>query len=227
MINTIEKTDTELKNDVLSELKYEPSVKVSDIGVLVKDGTVTLNGYATSYSEKWEAVHATKRVAGVKAIADDIEIQLPASYHRTDGDIATAALNQIGWSTTVPTETVMVTVDKGWITLEGEVEWWHQKNAVERVVRYMSGVKGVTNSISISPKVSKKEVETDIKSAFKRSAILDAKHIRVETSGNTVILHGQVRNYSEYDEAERVAWSDPGVSYVDNRLSVNWLYLAE
>jgi osmotically-inducible protein OsmY len=227
MINTIEKTDTELKNDVLSELKYEPSVKVSDIGVLVKDGTVTLNGYATSYSEKWEAVHATKRVAGVKAIADDIEIQLPASYHRTDGDIATAALNQIGWSTTVPTETVMVTVDKGWITLEGEVEWWYQKNAVERVVRYMSGVKGVTNSISISPKVTKKEVETDIKSAFKRSAMLDAKHIRVETSGNTVVLHGQVRNYSEYDEAERVAWSEPGVSYVDNRLSVNWLYQAE
>lgn len=227
MINTIEKTDTELKNDVLSELKYEPSVKVSDIGVLVKDGTVTLNGYATSYSEKWEAVNATKRVAGVKAIADDIEIQLPDSYHRTDGDIATAALNQIGWSTTVPTETVMVTVDKGWITLEGEVEWWYQKNAVERVVRYMSGVKGVTNSISISPKVTKKEVETDIKSAFKRSAMLDAKHIRVEISGNTVVLHGQVRNYSEYDEAERVAWSEPGVSYVDNRLSVNWLYLAE
>jgi osmotically-inducible protein OsmY len=227
MINTIEKTDTELKNDVLSELKYEPSVKVSDIGVLAKDGTVTLNGYATSYSEKWEAVHATKRVAGVKAIADDIEIQLPASYHRTDGDIATAALNQIGWSTTVPTRTVMVTVDKGWITLEGEVEWWYQKNAVESVVRYMSGVKGVTNSIFISPKVTKKEVETDIKSAFKRSAMLDAKHIRVETSGNTVVLHGQVRNYSEYDEAERVAWSEPGVSYVDNRLSVNWLYLAE
>jgi osmotically-inducible protein OsmY len=227
MINTIEKTDTELKNDVLSELKYEPSVKVSDIGVLVKDGTVTLNGYATSYSEKWEAVHATKRVAGVKAIADDIEVKLADSFPRTDGDIATAALNQIGWSTTVPTGTVMVTVDKGWITLEGEVEWWYQKNSVERVVRYMSGVKGVTNSISISPKVTKKEVETDIKSAFKRSAMLDAKHIRVETSGNTVVLHGQVRNYSEYDEAERVAWSEPGVSYVDNRLSVNWLYLAE
>jgi osmotically-inducible protein OsmY len=226
MINTIEKTDAELKNDVLSELKYDPSVRVSDIGVLTKDGTVTLNGYATSYNEKWEAVHATKRVAGVKAIADDIEVKLPGSLNRTDADIATAALNQLDWSTTIPSGSVMITVSKGWITLGGEVEWWYQKNAAGNVVRNMSGVRGVTNSISISPKATKHEVEVDIKSAFKRSAMLDAKHIHVETSDNTIILHGQVRNYSEYDEAERVAWSEPGVSYVDNRLLVDWLYVA-
>ena len=232
MQRTLEKTDTELQNDVLSKLKYEPSIKVTDIGVLVKNGTVTLNGYATSYNEKWQAVHAAKRVAGVKAIlqrrgfanADDIEIQLPDSYHRTDGDIAEAAINQIDWSTTIPQGTVEVTVRNGWITLEGEVEWWYQKNAAGSLVKQMAGVKGVSNSISISPKVTKKEVETDIKSAFKRSAMLDAKHIRVETSGNNIVLHGQVRNYSEYDEAERVAWSEPGVSSVDNRLEVDWMF---
>ena len=224
MQRTLEKTDTELQNDVLSELKYEPSIKVTDIGVLVKNGTVTLNGYATSYNEKWQAVHAAKRVAGVKAIADDIEIQLPDSYHRTDGDIASAAINQIDWSTTIPQGTVEVTVRNGWITLEGEVEWWYQKNAAGSLVKQMAGVKGVSNSISISPKVTKHEVETDIKSAFKRSAMLDAKHIRVETSGNNIVLHGQVRNYSEYDEAERVAWSEPGVSSVDNRLEVDWMF---
>jgi osmotically-inducible protein OsmY len=224
MQRTIEKTDTELQKDVMSELKYDPSVKVSDIGVLAKNGTVTLNGYATSYNEKWEAVHATKRVAGVKAIADDIEIQLPASYHRTDTDIAAAAINQIEWSTTIPNGTVQATVRNGWITLEGQVEWWYQKNSAGGLVKQMAGVKGVTNSISISPKVTKKAVETDIKSAFKRSAMLDAEHIHVETSGNNVILHGQVRNYSEYDEAERVAWSEAGVSAVDNRLEVDWLF---
>lgn len=223
MQRTIEKTDTELKNDVLSELKYDPSIKISDIGVLAKNGTVTLNGYATSYSEKWEAVHATKRVAGVKAIADDIELQLPSSYHRTDSDIAAAAINQINWSTTIPTGSVQAIVRDGWITLEGKVEWWSQKNAAGSLVRQMAGVKGITNSISISSKATKKEVEADIKSAFKRSAMLDAKHIRVETSGNNVILHGQVRNYSEYDEAERVAWSEPGVCSVDNRITVDWL----
>jgi osmotically-inducible protein OsmY len=224
MQRTIEKTDTELQKDVMSELKYDPSVKVSDIGVIAKNGTVTLNGYATSYNEKWEAVHATKRVSGVKAIADDIEIQLPASYHRTDTDIAAAAINQIEWSTTIPNGTVQATVRDGWITLEGQVEWWYQKNSAGGLVKQMAGVKGLTNSISISPKVTKHEVETDIKSAFKRSAMLDAQHIRVETSGNNVTLHGQVRNYSEYDEAERVAWSEPGVSYVDNRLEVDWMF---
>jgi osmotically-inducible protein OsmY len=223
MQSTLEKTDTELKNDVLSELKYDPSVKVSDIGVLAKNGTVTLNGYATSYNEKWEAVHATKRVAGVKAIADDIELQLPASYHRNDSDIAAAAIVQINWSTTIPAGSVQAIVRDGWITLEGKVEWWYQKNAAGSLVRQMAGVKGVTNAITIESKATKKEVEMDIKSAFKRNSMLDAKHIGVETSGSNVILHGQVRNYSEYDEAERVAWSEPGISSVDNRIAVNWL----
>jgi osmotically-inducible protein OsmY len=224
MLNTFDKTDTEIKTDVLSELRYDPSLKVTDIGVLVKDGTVTLNGYTTSFDKKLAAVHAVKRVAGVVAIADDIELKIPDINYRTDGEIAATAAHEIAWSTTIPKGTVEITVRNGWVILEGEMELWFQKNAAADLVKQMAGVKGVTNSISISSKVTKKEVETDIKSAFKRSAMLDAQHIRVETSGNNVTLHGQVRNYSEYDEAERVAWSEAGVSSVDNRLQVNWMF---
>lgn len=228
MKSNIKKTDTELKKDVLAELKYEPSVKVTDIGVLVNDGAVTLNGYASTYGEKWDAVRAAKRVAGVKAIADDIEVKLPDSQRRTDGDIAAAAANQIDWSTTIPTGTIEVAVREGWITLEGEVEWWYQKDAAENAVRYLAGVKGVSNLITIKPKVASAEVATAIKSAFERNALLDANKIQVETSGNKVVLRGKVRNHAERDEAERAAWGAPGVWSVDNKLKVAWSWeLAE
>ena len=222
MTTTLDKTDVELKTNVLAELKYEPSVKITDIGVLVKDGTVTLNGYATSYGEKWDAVRAAKRVAGVKAIADDIEVKLPSSLRRTDGDIAAAAATQINWSTTIPEGTAKVTVREGWITLEGAVEWQYQKNAAENVVQYMAGVKGVDNLITIKPKLAAGEVESAIKQAFARNAVVDAKKIQVSTSGNKVTLRGEVRNYAERDEAERVAWAAPGVFFVDNQLKLEW-----
>ena len=212
------KTDATLKIDVLAELNYEPSVKVTDIGVLVKDGTVTLNGYATSYGEKWEAIRAVKRVAGVLAIADDIEVKLPSSLQHNDGDIATAAAHQIDIGTSIPEGIVQATVRDGWITLEGNVEWWYQKNAAGQVVQHLAGVKGVSNFIEIAPKLNAAELETNIQSAFKRSAVLDAKHIRVETAGNKVILRGDVRNYQEREEAERVAWAAPGVITVENQL---------
>jgi osmotically-inducible protein OsmY len=226
MQSTIEKTDTELQSDVIAELKYEPIVKVTDIGVLVKDGTVTLNGYVSSYVQKYEAVQAVKRVAGVKAIADDIETQLPHSIHHTDGDIAAAAVNQIGWSTSIPPGTLRVTVREGWISLEGEVDGWHQRNLASSVVRHMSGVLGVSNQISVKmnsePTVKPVEVERAIKSAFKRSAVVDANQIRVETADGTVTLSGNVRNLAERDEAERAAWSAPGVFTVENQLMVKW-----
>ena len=227
MTITLEKTDVELKTDVLSELQYEPSVKVTDIGVLVKDGTVTLNGYVTNYGEKWEAVRAVKRVAGVKAIADDIEIKLPTSLRRTDGDIANAAANQINWSTTIPVGTVEVTVREGWITLEGEVDQWYLKNSAGNVVQHLSGVKGVSNLISIAPKLTTTEIEASIRSAFERNALLDANKIHVETSGSAVILRGIVQNFAELEEAERVAWAGQGVFSVDNQLTVQWTHFEE
>ena len=220
MKETMEKTDAQLKTDVLAELKYEPSVKVTDIGVLVKNGIVTLNGYAASYSEKYGAVRVAKRIAGVKAIVDDIQVTLSDSEVRNDGDIATAAVKQIESSPSIPAGTVRVTVSEGWLTMEGDEEWWYQKQAVEDAVRNLTGVKGVTNLISIKPKLMSAEVKTSITSAFERNALLDAKNIKVEIAGNKVLLSGHVRNFVEREEAERAAWGASGVFSVDNQLLV-------
>jgi osmotically-inducible protein OsmY len=220
-------TDNDLKNDVLSELRYEPSVNIADVGVLVKDGIVTLNGYASSYSEKWNAIRAVKRVAGVKAIADDIMIQLGHSLIRNDSDIAAAALNQLAWSTNIPAGALQITVTGGWITLAGEVEWWYLKNSAEAAVRHLRGVQGVTNLIDIKPHVMATGIEEEIAQAFKRSALLDAKEIEVDVSRNHVTLRGQVRNHMERDEAGRAAWAASGVVTVDNQLKVEWSLFGE
>lgn len=216
------KSDSDIKSDVLAELKYEPRVHVTDIGVLVKDGAVTLNGYAASYGEKGDAVRAAKRVAGVRAIADDIEVKLTDSQRRSDGDIAAAAANQLGWSTMIPTGSIGVTVREGWITLDGEVEWWFRKNAAENAVQDLAGVQGVTNHITIKPALGRVDVEKSIKAAFARSAIVDAKKIHVVINGNNVVLSGKVRNHAEREEAERAAWAAAGVYAVDNKLTVEW-----
>lgn len=218
-----EKTDSELKTDVLAELKYEPGVSIADIGVLVKDGAVTLNGFVTNYGEKWNAVRATKRVAGVRAIADDIVVKLHSSLIRTDGDIASAAANQISWfNSSVPKGAVKVVVRDGWLTLEGEVELGYQRSDIQDNLQFLAGVKGVTNLITIKSKLSAVNVKDEIEAAFERSALLDAEKIQVETSGSKVTLRGKVRNYAERDEAERVAWSAPGVWSVDNKIDVKW-----
>jgi osmotically-inducible protein OsmY len=227
MINTLDKTDAEIKTDVLSELKYDPSIKVTDIGVLVKDGIVTLNGYTTSFDEKLAAVHAVKRVAGVLAIADDIELHIPDANHRTDSEIAAAAAHQIEWSTTIPKGTVGITIRNGWVILEGEVEWWYQKSAAEVSVRHLSGVRGVSNSIRVQSTAKIPAVGMDIEAAFARNALLDANQIRVEISGSKVMLHGKVRTLAEREEAERVAWAAQGVLSVEDHLAVKWSNFAE
>ena len=222
MINILDKTDAELKNDVLSELTYEPSIKVTDIGVLVKDGMVILNGYATSYIEKWAAVNAVKRVTGVKAITDEIEVKIPDIDRRADADIALAAADLIAWSTTIPLDTVEVIVSDGWVSLAGEVEWWYQQNAVINLIQQMLGVTGISNGISVKPKAVKMAIEKDINLALKRSAIVEVDRIQVESENNKVVLRGDVRSFAARDEAERIAWSEPGVYSVDNHLGVNW-----
>ncbi|MDR3691787.1 MAG: BON domain-containing protein [Fimbriimonas sp.] len=219
-------SDADLKDDILSELKYEPGVKTSDIGVLVKGGTVTLNGYTSTYWEKANAIRAAKRVTGVHSIADAIQVRLPGSMTRNDGDIAASAGHQIKLSPAVPDDAVKVTVRDGWITLEGDVEWWNQKNAAEQAVHYLMGVKGVSNLIAIKPKLSAVTIESDIHAAFRRNSMLDADKVTVETSGNTVTLSGKVRTIAEREEADRVAWAAPGVVLVINELTVLWSLVA-
>jgi osmotically-inducible protein OsmY len=227
MINTLDKTDTELQDDVLLELSYEPSVNVTDIGALVENGTVTLNGYATSYIEKWAAVNAVKRVNGVQAIIDEIEVNIPDAYYRTDEDITAAIIDRIAWSTIIPSDVVEVIVNDGWVSLAGEVEWWYQLNAAVDLVQQIMGVTGVSNGISVQSKAVKMAIEEDINLALKRSAIVDVDRIQVESENNKVVLRGDVRSFAARDEAERIAWSEPGVWSVDNHLGVNWSSIME
>lgn len=224
MVAIVDKSDTEIKTDVLAELQYEPSVNVTDIGVLVQDGVVTLNGFATNYGEKWNAVRAAKRVAGVRAVADDIIIKMMESEYRSDGDIALAVANRMDWSTVVPKGAVEVSVRDGHVTFEGQVEWWYQKDAAEKALQNLAGVKGVTNLITLKPSESASDINTAIYTAFERNYLLDARKIQVETAGNKVVLRGTVRNNDEREEAERVAWSAPGVYSVDNQVKVKWFW---
>jgi len=224
MVSTVDKSDTEIKTDVLAELQYEPSVKVTDIGVLVQDGVVTLNGFATNYGEKWNAVRAAKRVAGVRAVADDIIIKMMDSQYRSDGDIALAVANRMDWSTLVPKGAVEISVKDGRVTLEGQLDWWYQKHAAENALLHLAGVKEVTNLITLKPTETPADLDTSIKSALERNYLLEARKIQVETRGNKVVLRGTVRNNDEREEAERVAWAAPGGYSVDNQVKVQWFW---
>lgn len=187
-------TDLELKKSVEAELNWEPSLNAAAIGVAVKGGVVTLTGHVDSYWEKVAAERAAGRVAGVKAVANELEIRLPVSSERTDEDIARAAVNALQWSVLVPPERIKVKVSKGWVTLEGGVDWQFQKAAAERAVRDLIGVKGVSNLIEVKPKVSASEIKSQVEAALKRSAEFDANRITVETDGDKVILRGTVRS---------------------------------
>ena len=218
-IATLTKTDEEIQQDVLDELKWDARLQPNEIGVIVKDGVVTLTGWVDSYLKKWDAEEAAHLVQGVKAVANDIEIKL--STERTDADIAAAALRALEWDAAVPTDKVQVTVSKGWVTLKGEVEWQFQKQDAERAVRRLMGVKGVTNLIAIKPHLAPSELKKKIEDALVRNAKTDAERITVEVQGNKVILKGTVRSWAEREEAERTAWSAPGIVSVDNRSTIS------
>jgi osmotically-inducible protein OsmY len=215
-------TDEQIQLDVLEELKWDARVRPNEIGVVVKNGIVTLTGGVDTYTKKWAAEDAAHRVRGVKAVANDIEVRLPNSAERTDPDIAAAVTRTLEWDAFVPIEKLDVTVSKGWITLRGEVEWQYQKEDAERVVRRLSGVRGVTNLITVRPRVkpSPQELKRKIEDALVRSAETDAERITVEVQGEKVILKGTVRSWAERQEAERVAWLAPGVNAVENRITV-------
>jgi osmotically-inducible protein OsmY len=214
-------TDLELKRAVEAELNWEPMIKsAAAIGVRVKDEVVTLTGPVESYSEKLAAERAALRVARVKAVANHLEVKLPSSSERTDEDIAKAAANALDWTSGIPRDRIKVTVDKGWVTLKGDVDWQYQRTAAEDAVRYLWGVKGAINLIELKPSVSKAVVKQNIEEALKRDAELDAQNIKVDTAGSKVILKGRVHSWFERQEAERVAWYAPGVTQVENNIAV-------
>jgi osmotically-inducible protein OsmY len=202
----------------LAELSWDARLQPNEIGVIVKDGVVTLTGWVDSYSKKWYAEDAAHRVNGVKAVANDIELKLAGE--RTDSDIAAAALHALQWDTVVPKDKIAVTVSRGWVTLKGQVPWHYQKEEAERVVRRLLGVNGVINEIVVKPQVTPTEVKKKIQDALVRSATIDAGKITVEVQGSKAILKGSVRAWAEREQAERAAWSAPGISSVENRITL-------
>jgi osmotically-inducible protein OsmY len=209
-----------LQQDVEAELRWDPSVQAEDIGVTVKDEVVQLDGHVSSFFEKWSAESAAMRVQNVKAVANEIKVEVLDSDKRTDANIAQAALSQFEWSFTVP-NTVKVKVSEGWVTFEGTVDAQYQKDEAERILRSLKGVKGILNEITVKPRVDSNVVKENIISAFKRSAAIDAKNIQVETSDGMVTLSGHVRSWAEREEARRTAWADPGVTYVEDLLIIS------
>ncbi len=214
------KSDQVIEYDVKEELRFHPQLDASDIAVAVKDGVVLLSGFVRSFLEKYEAENAAKRVAGVVGVANDIEVRLRDVDERPDPEIARDAVAAIRAQLPLSWEKIKVTVKNGWITLEGTVEWQYQRQDAERAVRGIKGVKGVSNLIVLKPTVQPVEIKRRIEEALKRNAELDAQRIQVEFHGNEVILTGTVRSWAEREEAERVAWSAPGVTKVDNRIRV-------
>jgi osmotically-inducible protein OsmY len=214
------KTDERIKQDVLDELAWQPSIDETQIGVIVKDGIVTLTGTVDTYAKKIAAEKAVKGVYGVKAVAEDIEVRYSTSKGKTDTDIAKAAVDALKWNSSVPADSIKMKVEDAWIYLTGEVKWSYQKNAAKRAVENLLGVKGVINNISLKQTVKPFEIKNRITKAFERSAELEAKNIKVEVDGHTVKLSGTVHSLAEKEEARKAAFFAPGVTKVENNLRV-------
>jgi osmotically-inducible protein OsmY len=218
---TAARTDEQIQMDVLNELKWEPRIQPNEVGVSVKDGVVALTGWVDSYTKKWSAEEAALRIRGVKAVANDIEVRLPSSSERTDADIAAAAIHALEWDAFIPSGKVKVSVAKGWVTLKGEVDWQFQKTHADKVVRRLTGVRGVTNLVTVKPRVAPSQLKQRIEEALLRTARNDAQRITVDVQGSRIVLSGTVRSWVEKREAERVAWSAPGVTEVENRIQIS------
>jgi osmotically-inducible protein OsmY len=214
-------SDNELKKDVLDELDFEPSVSAANIGVAVTDSVVTLTGHVSSYAQKLAAERAARRVKGVRAIAQEIEVTFPADARVSDEDVAKRAANVLSWNTVLPTNAVKVTVHGGWVTLSGQVDWQYQKNAAEDAVRPLPGVAAVINNISIKPHVEVRDVKQKIDNALRRNAEIEANGIRVIVrDGGAIMLEGKVRTATERDAVKNAAWSAQGVRFVQDDLII-------
>jgi osmotically-inducible protein OsmY len=215
------KSDSDIERDVKEELKWDPDLDATDIAVSVTKGVVTLTGFVKSYMDKYEAEAAAKRVAGVVAVANDIEVRIPSVDERPDPEIARDAVAAIKSQLPISSEKIKVVVKNGWITLEGEVEWQYQRTTAENAVRRTKGVKGVINSIQLKPHTEPTEIKRKIQEAFRRNAEVDANRITVEADGGVVTLKGTVRSWIEREEAERAAWAAPGVTKVIDQIVVS------
>jgi osmotically-inducible protein OsmY len=213
------RSDTEVRLDILDELLWEPTVDANGIGVTVHNGIVTLTGYVSTYSEKRASEQAAARINGVKAIAEEIEVKLPASHQHGDTDIAQAVVNALKWNSRIKDE-IGVKVEDGVVTLTSDVHWKYERDFAKRAVENLAGVRGIVNLISVQAKPSVRNVKKQIKKAFERAAILDAAELQVEAHNGEVTLKGNVHSITELREAEYAAWAGPGVTKVTNQLKV-------
>jgi len=217
---SIDKADRTLRDRVQAELDWDPSLDAGELGVSVKNHVVTLSGTVPNYAQKRAAERTVFKVAGVQGVANDIEVRLPASSRRTDAEIAESALNALRWNVQVPHEKVKVTVDNGHVVLEGSVDWNYQRERAERVVRYLRGVNGVSNRLSVKSRTTSSSVKKEIEKALQRRAEQDARSIDVAVDGSTVTLKGTTSTWMERQAAEDAAWSASGISNVINRIKV-------
>jgi osmotically-inducible protein OsmY len=213
-------SDLQLRHDIEAELDWDSRFDSRQIGVAVKNGVVALSGHVGSYAEKRAAEEAAQSISGVRAIANDIVIELPSTARRTDAELAEAVIGALQGNVSVPSDHLRVFVRDGWITLEGEVVMWYQKSAAEAAVSPLPGVKGISNNIAINANASVEDVKGKIEDAFRRRAQLDARNIRVTATGGTVTLEGEVTSWGERQQAESAAWQAPGVSEVVDKIVV-------
>ena len=214
------KSDATLKAEVMAELTWDPAVKDAPVGVIVKDGVVTLTGHLRSHAQKHAVEHAVKRVKGVTAVAVKLDVLLPTDHERTDAEVASAASHALQWNVLVPDDKIHVFVEDGCVILSGQVEWQYQRQACEDSVRDLLGVKSVANQVVVRPKFTPADVEAKIESALQRQAQREARHIQILANGSEVTLSGTVHSWAERRAAEGAAWSAPGVAHVVNNLLV-------
>ena len=215
------KTDHALRQDILDELEFEPAIDANEIGVTVENGIVTLSGHVPNYHQKMLVERLVAGVKGVKGLAEEIEVRFPGSTSYADDEIAKRAVDMLKWSTMVPDDRVQVKVQKGWITLTGSLDWHYQKVGATDILKGIQGVTGISNHIELRPRVSSVDVKARIEGALKRSAQIEADSITVKVAGNKVILEGNVKAWNERHVAEKAAWASPGVTAVDDRLTVS------